>query len=244
VHDAQYGLRKVSFVFSGRDTGQMKNALRLTAGGHSYAVSERSVFRSRLRSQRLRGHFRFRAAQAPDGIGANAPENGDVRGLGLFGLAVLSLVFRADELSINQDMVALVERVRDRFAETVERHDAVPLGSGLPLFVRVLPRLLRGDGQHSEIRAVAADLPLLRIFSEEADELDVIEIHELFFSISAPFPWGTRGRSGYCSQGKRLHSGRDPKDSQGGTGKAEDAKQPGAGIIPKPCPRKGVAEML
>src|SRR4051812_28797283 len=63
------------------------------------------------------------------------------------------------------------------------------------------------------------------------------------FSISAPFPWGTRARSGYCSQGERLHSGRDPNDSQGGTGKAEDAKQPGAGIIPKPCPRKGAAEM-
>jgi hypothetical protein len=63
------------------------------------------------------------------------------------------------------------------------------------------------------------------------------------FSISAPFPWGTRGRSGYCSQGERLHSGRDPKESEGGTGKAEDAKLPGAGIIPKPCPRKGAAEM-
>jgi len=29
----------------------------------------------------------------------------------------------------------------------------------------------------------------------------------------------------------------------GGAGKAEDAKLPGAGIIPKPCPRKGAAEM-
>jgi hypothetical protein len=37
------------------------------------------------------------------------------------------------------------------------------------------------------------------------------------FSISAPFSWGTRGRSGYCSQGERLHSGRDPKGSQRGT---------------------------
>src|SRR5579859_3201467 len=63
------------------------------------------------------------------------------------------------------------------------------------------------------------------------------------FSISAPFPWGTRGRSGYCSQGERLHSGRDPKVSRGSTGKAEDAKLPGAGIIPKPCSRKGAAEM-
>jgi hypothetical protein len=30
---------------------------------------------------------------------------------------------------------------------------------------------------------------------------------------------------------------------QGGTGKAEDGKLTGAGIIPKPCPRKGAAEM-
>src|ERR1700680_5116581 len=58
------------------------------------------------------------------------------------------------------------------------------------------------------------------------------------FSFSAPFSWGRKGRSGYCSQSEWLHSGRDPKDSEGGTGKAEDAKLPGAGIIPKPCPRK------
>src|SRR5579862_363347 len=76
-------------------------------------------------------------------------------------------------------MVALVERVGDGLAEAVESHDAVPLGFGLPLVVRVFPRLLGGDGQHGEIRAVAADLAFLRVFPEEADELDVIEIHNL-----------------------------------------------------------------
>jgi hypothetical protein len=76
-------------------------------------------------------------------------------------------------------MVALVERVGDGLAEAVEGHDAVPLGFGLPLVVRVFPRLLRGDGQDGEIRAVAADLALFRIFPEEADELDVIEIHDV-----------------------------------------------------------------
>ena len=81
-------------------------------------------------------------------------------------------------MSVNKDMVALVERVRDGFAEAVERHDAVPFGFGLPLVVRVLPRLLCRDGQHGEIRAVAADLPLLRVFPEEADELDVIDYVE------------------------------------------------------------------
>jgi hypothetical protein len=41
--------------------------------------------------------------------------------------------------------------------------DAVPLGFRLPLVVRILPRLLRGDRQHGEIRADAADLSLLRV---------------------------------------------------------------------------------
>ena len=81
-------------------------------------------------------------------------------------------------MSVHEDMVALVERFGDGLAEAVEGHDAVPLGFGLPLVVRVLPRLLCGDGQHSEIRAVAADLPLLRVFPEEADELDVIDYVE------------------------------------------------------------------
>ena len=65
-------------------------------------------------------------------------------------------------MSVNEDMVALVKGVRYGLAEAVEGHDAVPLGFGLPLVVRVLPRLLRGDGQHGEIGAVAADFPLLR----------------------------------------------------------------------------------
>jgi hypothetical protein len=50
-----------------------------------------------------------------------------------------------------------------------------------------------------------------------------------------------------CSQGERLLFGRDTKnlgpvseDLLGGTGKAEDAKPPGAGIIPKLCPMERV----
>jgi hypothetical protein len=45
-------------------------------------------------------------------------------------------------LSVNKDMVALVKGVRDGLAEPVEGHDAVPLGFGLPLVARVLPRHL------------------------------------------------------------------------------------------------------
>jgi hypothetical protein len=55
------------------------------------------------------------------------------------------------------------------------------------------------------------------------------------------FP-GAPKSEGFCFQGERLHSGRDPKESEGGTGKAEDAKPPDAGISPKQCPGKGVAE--
>jgi hypothetical protein len=118
----------------------------------------------------------------------------NLRGLGLLRrLAVLALELRAYEQAVHENVVALVERVRNRFAEAVEGHDAVPLGFGLPLVVRVLPRLLRGDGQHSEIRAVAADLPLLRVFPEEADELDVIEIHDLILPFLPHFLGAPKG---------------------------------------------------
>jgi hypothetical protein len=46
---------------------------------------------------------------------------------------------------------------------------------------------------------------------------------------------------GRCSQSEWLLYGRDLRRS-GGTGKAEDAKLPGAGIIPKQCARKLAAE--
>src|SRR5690349_2310159 len=46
---------------------------------------------------------------------------------------------------------------------------------------------------------------------------------------------------GRCSQGERVLYGREPCRS-GGTGKAEAAKLPGAGIGPKQCPGKCAAE--
>jgi hypothetical protein len=57
-------------------------------------------------------------------------------------------------------------------------HDAVPLGPRLPIVVRVFPRLLGGNGQNGEVRSIAADLALLRVFPEEADELDAIDYVE------------------------------------------------------------------
>jgi len=53
---------------------------------------------------------------------------------------------------------------------------------------------------------------------------------------SAPFFWGTKGE-GFCFQSERLLYRRDLCCS-GGTGKAEAANTPGAGISLKQCPEK------
>ena len=66
------------------------------------------------------GRFRFRGAEPPHGVCANTPEDDRVGSLGLLGLAVLSRVLRADELSVNKDMIALVQRRRDGLAEAFE----------------------------------------------------------------------------------------------------------------------------
>src|SRR6266446_5979938 len=62
-----------------------------------------------------------------------------------------------------------------------------------------------------------------------------------FSPFSCPIFLGRPEARGRCSQGKWLLYGRDLRRS-GGTGKAEAAKLPGAGIGPKPCPRKCAAE--
>src|SRR5205807_10621089 len=58
---------------------------------------------------------------------------------------------------------------------------------------------------------------------------------------SCPIFLGHSEARGRCSQGERVLYGRDLCGS-GGTGKAEAAKLPGAGIGPKQCPRKCAAE--
>lgn len=68
------------------------------------AVLERSFPRGALRSRWRGGRSRFRAAEPPHGVGADDR----ARRFGLLGLAVLALVLRADELSVNEDKVALV----------------------------------------------------------------------------------------------------------------------------------------
>ena len=56
---------------------------------------------------------------------------------------------------------------------------------------------------------------------------------------SAPFFWGTQKR-GLLLPRRVAAFWEGTKGFKGGTGKAEDAKLPGAGISPKPCPRNGV----
>jgi hypothetical protein len=52
---------------------------------------------------------------------------------------------------------------------------------------------------------------------------------------SAPFSWGTQKREAGASKASGCFMGGD-LCSWGGTGKAEDAKLPDAGISPKQCP--------
>jgi len=79
--------------------------------------------------------------------------------------------------------------------------------------------------------------------------MDVIEIHKKKISISAPFFWGTQERvdtapkTSGCILGGTQTVLCSLRRVWRGTGKAEDAKTPGAGIIPKLCPRKCVVEM-
>src|ERR1700722_19257625 len=115
-----------------------------------------------VRCRRSRWRLRLGTAQPAHGIRAHAPE-GELRGLGLLALAVLALVLRTDEHSIDKNVVALVEGVGECRSEAVEGDNAVPLGFRLPLVVRVFPRLLRGDGENREGVSVAAYLGLLRV---------------------------------------------------------------------------------
>src|SRR5712664_2432499 len=62
-----------------------------------------------------------------------------------------------------------------------------------------------------------------------------------FSPFSCPIFLGHQKARGRCSQGERVLYGRDLYSS-GGTGKAEHAKPPGAGIWPEQCPGKCAAE--
>src|ERR1700687_2791051 len=72
--------------------------------------------------------------------------------------------------------------------------------------------------------------------------MDYVYVH-VCFSCFCPCNWGTRKRvdtapkaSGCFLGGTQESLGAVSEDLLGGTGKAEDAKLPGAGTIPKLCP--------
>src|SRR5216683_5517274 len=76
--------------------------------------------------------------------------------------------------------------------------------------------------------------------------MDYVYVHD-FFSCFCPCNWGTRKRvdtapkaSGCFLGGTQEIFGAVSEDLLGGTGKAEDAKVQGAGIIPKLCPMERV----
>jgi hypothetical protein len=55
---------------------------------------------------------------------------------------------------------------------------------------------------------------------------------------SCPIFLGHPEASGFCFQSERLLYRREPNGVEGGTGKAEHAKLPDAGISLKQCPKK------
>jgi len=107
--------------------------------GLGNATLERSTVRARLGSRCRCGSFRFRMAEPPHRVCANDSKDDGVGGLRLPGLAALALVFRADELSVNKDVIAHVQRHRDALAAGAEIGPAktgllcekrLPLGRG------------------------------------------------------------------------------------------------------------------
>ncbi len=60
---------------------------------------------------------------------------------------------------------------------------------------------------------------------------------------SAPFS-GASKSEGFCFQSERLLYRREPNGVEGGTGKAEAAKLPDAGISLKQCPGKAVLKKV
>ena len=75
--------------------------------------------------------------------------------------------------------------------------------------------------------------------------MDYVNVHDVLRF--CPCNWGTRKRvdtapkaSGCFLGGTQEIFAAVSEDLSGGTRKAEDAKLPGAGIIPKQCPMEGV----
>jgi hypothetical protein len=93
---------QICFLWQGCRTNE--KALRPEPEGFRTPKSERRVARpgTSFGAGRCRRHSGLSAAEPADGVGANAPEGGDFRGLRFLGLAVFAFGFRADELAIHK----------------------------------------------------------------------------------------------------------------------------------------------
>jgi hypothetical protein len=95
AYPLQFSSRDVKFVFSGRNAGQKEKALRPKPEGSLASLSEGRFarFGSCVGVRRRSWGFRLSAAEPAHGIRTHAPEDRELRGLGLLGLAILALVF-------------------------------------------------------------------------------------------------------------------------------------------------------
>jgi hypothetical protein len=138
-------------------------------------------------------------------------------------------------------VVALFQFVGRIFREAVPHDDAMPLGFLVPLLVRTRPPSLRGERENRELASRLLCGFAFRVLTQKAHQFD--SIFYILFLRFCPCNWGTRKRedaapkASVCFLGgaQEIFDGGS-EDLLGGTGKAEDAKLPGAGIIPKLCP--------
>ena len=144
------------------------------------------------------------------------------------------------------DVIAFPQLRRSVLAEAVPGDDAMPLRLGVPLFVGTLPGPLSRQRKNRVFAVCRLDGLVLRVFAEVTDQMDYLYVHD-FFSCFCPCNWGTRKRVDTAPKASGCFLGGTQKifcavseDLLGGTGKAEDAKLPGAGIIPKKCPMERV----
>ena len=112
----------------------------------------------------------FATVEPAHDVGVNGP-GGDLRRGGLLALAVGTLVGRADQAAFDEDVRAFLDCRGGVFGEPrTEDRDPMPLGLRRPLVFNILPRALRGDGKHGELRTVVPRLTLLRVGADKSDD--------------------------------------------------------------------------
>lgn len=112
----------------------------------------------------------IRPVQFADGVSAHAPES-LFHDSGFSGLAVLAFVGAADETALDVNVIAAFQ-AGGQFPCDVPSDNAVPFRAALPSTLGVLPGTLGGDGKYRVGSFAALALAALRVFADEADDLD------------------------------------------------------------------------